>query len=253
MKLVKNNVVGAFGDKQVRWMIQEDIKHIVSGGWVIKCGSHGWKAFDGDGKWVLGIGYKNSKKAIIEAIYEYSDLVQKGIEEDARLEAEEDKKRAVEKAYGEFKKLELLMGGDENKEFKVGDFIQVDMGSMSKPNNIADYFESLYSWARVNRVNAKIEKVIELSNEDYDIFIEDFWSGCVAQMVNAQFVGGGSASDAKELDGADYMSIVNKPELMEIFRNSSYEIVNVIVSKNRKPIVVNPEGYNYPRYVGFAV
>lgn len=251
MKLVKQNVVGQYGDNEVHWMIQEDIKHIV-GGWIKKCGSHGWKAFDGDGKWILGIGYASNKKAMIEALYEHSEMIQNGIEEDARLEAEEDKKRAVEKAYGEFKKLELLMAKDE-KEFVVDSVIEVEMGSMSKPSHVADYFESLYSWASVSRGNAKVKKVIELSNEDYDVYIEDFWSGDVAKKVNDEFVGGGSASDAKELDGVDFMEILNNPKLMEIFRNSSYEIVNVIVSKNRKAVVVNPEGYNYPRYIGFAV
>lgn len=248
MKLSKNVVVDSFGDNEIRWMIQEDIKHVGAGAWIMKAGSHGWKAYDADGKWILGIGYKSKKSSMIEALYEYSEMVQNGIDEDARLEAEQDNQYRIEKAYGEFKKLEVCMVKDDN-EYNVDDLIQVEMSNMSKANSVSDHFSSLYKWAKVVKVNAKVVNVIEISNADYDVFIDDFYNNAVNELL----IGGGCASDDKAFEGLEFMEIINNKDLMEKWRESSYELVNMVVSKGRKSIVVNPEGYKYPRYIGFAV
>ena len=251
MKLVKKNVVNQYGDSEVHWMIAEDIKHIVSGGWIVRVGSYGWKAFDGDGKWISSIGYVSKKSAMIEALYEHSEMIQNGIDDELRKEAEQAKNYALEKAYGEFKKLEVCMVNDEN-EYKVGDLIDVEMSNMSKASSVSDHFASLYSWAKVVKNKAKVINVIELSNDEYDSFIDDFYGSEGALKVNEMLVGGGCASDDKVFDGLEFMEILNNKDLLAKWRESSYELVNMVVSKGRKSIVVNPEGYKYVRYMGFA-
>ena len=250
MKFIKKNVADIYGYMEVRWYIDESIEHIADGGYIIKNGSS-WNAYDGNGKW-LPIGNPRKKEWCIEALYDYSKAIQNGIDD---RQAEEDaymRKNALERAYGEFKKIEVCMAKDENV-YNVGDMINIELGSFSKPNSVADYFGVIYSYDNARKCVAKVINVIEIENSEYDIWIDDFYSGEVVEKIDGLLIGGGNASDNDIFEGVSMNSIFNNEHLMKVWNDSNYELVNVIVSKGRKSIMVNPEGFSYVRYMGFAV
>ena len=222
MKLVKDKIVDSYGDSSIHWVISEEIKNIKEGSYLVK-GSYGWDCYDADGR-RIDIGFASNKKDAIEKVYAYSLFVDELEAEKLREEQEKQKKFDIAKQFAEFKKNELELG-DGDKYYYEGQFIEVEMSGISKCNNIIDYFESVYLYGGVQKHKGKIEQVIELSNDEYDAFVESFWHG----------------------------EVFGNKSFEKIWHDSNYELLSAVVSKGRKAIMINSQGYDYARYIAFAV
>lgn len=246
MKFIKQNVDGA-----VQWVIDEEVKNIEAGSYLVK-GSYGWDCYSAKNR-RIDIGFASNKKDAIERVYAYSLFVDELEAEKLRLEAEENKKHEIAKQFAEFKKNELALG-DGDRYFGVGEFIEVEMSGMSKHNNIVDYFESVYIYGGVKKHAGKIEQVIELSNEEYDQFVESFWHGEVVEKMKPLLGDkGGNHSDNELLQGLGFDEVFGNKSFEKIWYDSSYELLSAVVSKGKKAIMVNSQGHDYARYIGFAV
>lgn len=250
MKLVKNKIVDSYGDSSIQWVISEEIKNIDEGSYLEK-GSYSWECYSVDNK-RIDIGFASNKKDAIEKVYAYSLMIDELKAEELRLQAEEDKKREIARQFAEFKKNELALGDD--RFFMVGQFIEVEMSGMSKHNNIVDYFESVYLYGGVQKHNGKIEQVIELSNDEYDEFVESFWDGDVVDKLKPLLGDkGGNHSDNPMLEGLSFDEVFGNESFKRIWHESSYELLSAVVSKGKKAIMINSQGHDYARYIAFAV
>ena len=251
MKLVKDKIVDSYGDSSIHWVISEEIKNIKEGSYLVK-GSYGWDCYDADGR-RIDIGFASNKKDAIEKVYAYSLFVDELEAEKLREEQEKQKKFDIAKQFAEFKKNELELG-DGDKYYYEGQFIEVEMSGISKCNNIIDYFESVYLYGGVQKHKGKIEQVIELSNDEYDAFVESFWHGEVPKKLEPLLAGkGGNNSDNEMLKGLSFDEVFGNKSFEKIWHDSNYELLSAVVSKGRKAIMINSQGYDYARYIAFAV
>ena len=250
MKFIKESFESDWGSKKVHWIIDEDIKHVVEGAYIVK-GAYQWDFYNGSRR--VDVGYASKKSDMIAKIYEYSESIDIYNAEQEIEQAKKDHKNNVAKQFGEFKKMELSLG-DGNRFFKVGEFVDAMMCQMSKNSNIVDYYESVYLYSPEVKVKARIEKVIELSNSEYDEYINNFFSGEVVDKLAIEFKGvGGNDSDSEMLKGIGFDGIMSNDRLKKEWFDSNFELVIAVVSDGKKAILVNPHGYDYARYVMFAI
>ena len=97
----------------------------------------------------------------------------------------------------------------------------------------------------------EIENIINISNQDYDFFVNNLltkFDGPLASLLDYR---GGNTSDyhnpeQMKDDYFGYLEEANKPEY------DPRSLGTLITSQNRVSIVVDPQGYDYARYVGFC-
>lgn len=249
MKFIKK-YVETNGVKKVHWVIDERVKNIVDGGYLIR-GSHGWLAFDGNHE-EIDIGECQKKSEAVKALYKYSETVEKGIQQERGDRYYKEQVEAAAKAYGELKKAELLIHGSskDDTNFALGELYEVEMGGIAKPKSVADYFSSLYKNFSVEKKMVKVDKVIELDSNDYDDYISDFYDEDLKH-VNEELSRGGTTSDSDMLIGKSFSDIHDDDKLKEEWFKSCFDLVTVIKAKNRKSIIISTRGYDYPCHIGF--
>ena len=226
MKLYKSVVEGYHGAKIIHWNIAEAIDGIVSGGYLVKEGNY-WVGYDGDDS-IIPIRYNQKlKKGLIEAIIEYSAELSNGVIDDEK--AKENSEMLID-AFSEFKLLELKHG--VHIDYEVGQMIDIQYSNRNKPCSMYFHFRDIYEFPEESKVvKGLIEKVVYLSNYDFDIYVEDLWECDVAQYMKDELRGLGG-----NMEGDEHV-----------------ECVVAVVSRGRKAIMVNPQGFDYARYVSVAV
>ena len=247
MKFIKK-YVEVHGVKKVHWIIDEHINNIVSGGYLVR-GAYGWIAYDGNNE-IINIGNCVKKADAVKAIYKYSNTIEQTVQKEKKERISYTQLSMTANAYGEYRKFELSLLSDTLK-YEVGELYEIEMGGIYKPNSVSEYFSSLYRNANIEKRIVKVEKIIHLSSEDYDEYIEDFHSED-AEMVNMLLSKGGSASDSDILQGKAYSEIINDEVLKKEWFASCYDLINVITAENRKSLLVSTQGYSYPIYIGFG-
>lgn len=227
MKLKKNIVVNAIGAKNIHWMIKDALHGIVSGGWLVKDGDY-WYGFDGDGV-QIPLRYNQRKKSdLIEAISEYAENSKNGV-----VDEEKRKEEEANKAYNfaEFKLMEFK--SSSNVEYKENDIIDIEVHVWNKPYSLGCHFEVMYKYPN-ELVKSKgfVEKVINVEPEELDDYIENFYDGDVAVKLKPELKGMGGSGD---IHGFDVIYLV------------------AVIAKGRKPLLINPEGFDYARYIALVV
>lgn len=249
MKFRKETVDTKYGDKMTKWWLDGGTKHLPTI-YMLK-GGYDWRVYDENDEMIKESLWAKlrTKKDAIEWIQGYDQAIDESIANEARLESERLKENAIireeEQAYNE----SFIKDVDVVFDKKVGDFINVQMFSLSKLNSFGDgaSFNKRYG-RQLKSSSAKIEHIKEVSQSEYDEFVFDFY-GC---SLSNSFSGGGTAIDNKEIEGYDsYFEL--PPELREFYNNNCYELVTVVIAKNRKPVVVNPQGFTYIRYAGLVI
>lgn len=242
------------GSVEVRWWFKEGTKYLPAVYAIKEC--YGWEIYDADGDcYTRGLDYysrlrtKADAKAYIEG---YDEMIEntKAIEaeEEARIIKEYEDRIALEKGY-----LENFLAPNKGIEVKAGDFIEVVSCGVSKVDNVGEGLkyvrESSYS------VNAKIVKVIEVNEEEYERFARRTLSNDEIfeyyKNEDGSYAGGCESEDPRLDNVENFFEISNDPELKEIFMDTRFEILNAIVCEGRNNIYVNTEGYGYARYLAF--
>ena len=100
------------------------------------------------------------------------------------------------------------------------------------------------------RGDAKIVKVLTVSNEKYEAFVRNSLGNDgdfeFAVEPGSDTTIGGSESNDPRLEAL----VPHSDEYMKIYRESMVQLVHAVVSPNRRTIYINSHGYNYARYIG---
>ena len=223
MKLSKNVVVNSIGAEKIHWMIKDELKGIVSGGWLLKDGNY-WYGFDGNGVQIPLKYNQRKKQDLIDAINEHVENLNDG-SFDIEREKINQSKRCY--AYAEYKLVEYK--NSLSVVYKEQDIIDIDFFCRNKQDSLGYYFEEVYNYPeQIKKMKGCIEKVIRLNPNEYDEYIEDLWSSDVAFKLKKELVDMGGSGVA---DGVDVVFLV------------------AIVADNKKSLLVNPEGFDYARYI----
>ena len=119
-------------------------------------------------------------------------------------------------------------------------YIKSSFPSLNKQDWITDY----HSQAS-NVCQAKIVKIVYLGTEDYQTFLYSLLS---SQEWLAK-EGGSSSHYISQKYGDDYDKLFKDKLEADRYRRECYEI-SILVTDRLEYILVNPEGYDYARYVG---
>lgn len=207
---------------------------------------YGYTVYDENGKMLtFHNDYLHTLKDVKEWIANYdanedARLAEKKAEDERReREYREERQRELEatKAYSKFV--------SQPKKHKEGDRLKIRCAAYSKPSTLGEAYESARTSGQIRE--AKVVKVINLSDEVFDAWINDVYA-IQSEEITTE---GGSASDDPRIPD-DLPCYKWTPEMMEIFRETSYELVHAVQSPHRKTFFINSEGYEYARYIHFA-
>ncbi|WP_415912408.1 hypothetical protein [Neptuniibacter sp. QD37_11] len=138
--------------------------------------------------------------------------------------------------------------------FQVGMLIDIVLPLANKNISMGDALQYALesNQLQMRPCRGLIAGVVALSNEDYDTFVTnlmdgyDFWTETEEDGIH-----GGTVSQDPRLQGKTFDEVINDPELSKIYNQTCREVVHVITSENREPIVANCEGQRCAKYAGF--
>ena len=120
--------------------------------------------------------------------------------------------------------------------------LQAKFAKLNKNNTVAEYRQEIAKGEyRID--DCKVTHTAILSDADYELFANtlltdyDWLSGL-----------GGSAVDMEPEPTGDFYEW--SPAQQEEFRSNSYRLVVAVISPKRTTLYVDPQGYQYARYVG---
>lgn len=238
----KKEKITLYGSEAIKWVVQHEFEHLENPVYILRN-----RVYDANDKmvWLPENRYKPSKKDLLISLSGYDEnvnkrLEQERIQEDKREQEYLERKAQEEKFIQGFKSYPKM-------DVKAGDLMKVNMSNLSKPNDLGEAY-----YYGVNEINAEIVKVIEISNEEWDLFSEAVLANdgmFELHKEDDKFVGG-----VKVLDDSLFNNVQEySKEYFEIFRKHGIQLLNALVSPNRPNIYVNSEGYSYARYVGFDI
>ena len=179
--------------------------------------------------------------------------------EDARLaevKAEEERYQAEQQARKdrENKLRDDFIDRPNLKEYKVGDRIKVIMGKLSKPDSIGEALDRVELPS-----DAKVVHITEVTVDEYKAAAARMYNGFKNEWLllegeaEHKFGGGyvgGAATDEPELQDKEWTDLDRDPRLKQLWFDTNYELITLIVAPGRQPLAINTSGYGYPRYAG---
>lgn len=121
-------------------------------------------------------------------------------------------------------------------------FASVRYPSLNKCDQIEEYLEQTESYLQ----RTLITEIITLSDEDYNQFTHSF-------LANQDWLKdkGGTNSSYESPTAKTYEQLCSNPKELEKWRAASY-LDGLLVTDGKNYVVVDPQGYDYARYVGFC-
>lgn len=118
--------------------------------------------------------------------------------------------------------------------------LQVKFAKLNKNNTVAEYQQEIAKGEyRVD--DCKVTHTAILSNEDYDVFANTL-------LTDYEWLEGMGGTEADiELEG-DFWEWTEAQR--DEFRKNSYRLVVAVIAPKRRTLYVDPQGYQYARYVG---
>lgn len=121
-------------------------------------------------------------------------------------------------------------------------FVTARFARLNKRNMLAEYQTEVDS-GKYHEQRCKVAEIAYLTPQEWDSFqerlLEDFtWLAGK----------GGSESDADLPEVEHFWEWT--PEQQDLFRKTAYSLVIAVVAKGRLTLYIDPQGYNYARYVG---
>lgn len=215
--------------------------------------------------------------AVKKWISEYDESYKAQKAEEERQAAEEERRyqekcEKINKLHNEY------INGVSNLEFKVGDFTQARFASANKDCSIGGYayscqkpeldeegkawiHDSKKGWhwhTPRNWYNEKVEivKVAEVTDEVYDHLVDNLLNSEALAATGVTNEHGGTKS-SYEVDESTYPEntffMRATEEEREAWRAKSWRVGAVVTAPNRRPFVVDTQGYSYARYVGLFI
>lgn len=119
--------------------------------------------------------------------------------------------------------------------------VECKFPSLNKCQRLDEYIEQLDD---TKMYRAAINRVVQLTNEDYDLWTNDLLDD---QEWLAKMGGSDSTAPLREVENwYNYTEAEQKLWLAE-----AYNLAVLVYAPNRPAILVDPQGYDYARYVGF--
>lgn len=120
--------------------------------------------------------------------------------------------------------------------------IKADFPKLNKNCTLAEYEKEMHSY---DTETVLVCEVITFNHKEFEYFCDNLMTGF--DWLNGR---GGTCSDYETDLTAD--QLFSNPEELEKYKDQVYVLGLLCVDgETGKTIVVNPEGYNYARYVGF--
>lgn len=246
MKFRKESFDCKYGDKKVKWWLDGGTEHLPTI-YLMKC-AYDWRVYDENDELVKESLWARlrTKKDAVEWVKGFDNAIDEAKQKE--LEAEQARQEAVKLELQDEKNFNDMYVTPVKCDFnnKVDDMINVKIFSMSKLNSLGEgYAYNKKHNKEPQTRQAKIQEIKKVSCDVYDEFIFDFYNCSLSN----SFTGGGSSIDDEMFEGYDnYFDLT--PELKKHYDDNCYELVTIVIAENRKPVVVNPEGFNYIRYAG---
>lgn len=132
----------------------------------------------------------------------------------------------------------------------MNDMIDVRFPSLNKRSNLIENDGAIAESNKVHR--CRVMKRLKVHNAVYNAMGNELLSDINDSLYESI---GGSRSDDPRLEGIDnFFTILNNPELKEIFMSTSYMmVVEVMNIDTGAAFYVNTEGHKYARFVGRAM
>lgn len=113
--------------------------------------------------------------------------------------------------------------------------------SLNKNQRIDEYLDQLET---TKTERTAINRVVQLTDEDYDLFTQDL-------LDDQEWLSGmGGSESTAPLRKVSDLEEYTKAE-MQLWIDECYHLSILVYAPNRSAILVNPEGSTYARYVGF--
>lgn len=182
----------------------------------------------------------------------------------AQEQAEEEAKyqaAAVIENAANSARIESMTTDTKQPEIALNQFIFAKFASLNKNCNIGGYISECCKpefkekiWQRVRWVEnpnwrvsrAKVSKIINMTAVDYDHFAVNLMES--RNDLFADFEGGTGSDFDCGRDIKEFWEM--SPAEQDEWRKGAYSLVALIQAPGRASFVVNPEGYDYARYVG---
>lgn len=112
-----------------------------------------------------------------------------------------------------------------------------------KAGDLEDHFR-IGAEYRLDSERCKVTELAMLTDEEYD----DFAANLMRDTAWLAGKGGDFSDDPRLSDVVDFYKMTE--EERNIFRSTCYRVVIAVKSPNRHSIFVDPQGYDYARYIG---
>lgn len=120
--------------------------------------------------------------------------------------------------------------------------LQVKFAKLNKNDTVAEYQQEIAK-GEYRVEDCKVTHTAILSNEDYDIFANTLLTD-YAWLAGM----GGSVADMEVEPTGSFYEWTEAQR--EEFRRNSYRLVVAVIAPKRRTLYVDPQGYQYARYVG---
>lgn len=127
--------------------------------------------------------------------------------------------------------------------FTVGQRLTGYWPTLNKNNTLAEYRNQVER----TRQLCEVERVLQVRDTEYDDMTQNFM---VAAKCTA-YGEGGTNSDADLPDAWQFFGENTTNAERDLFKRHAYSLVTVLTAPNRAPILIDRQGYDYARYVGF--
>lgn len=127
--------------------------------------------------------------------------------------------------------------------FAEGDYLTAQFTNISKLGTLDEYLQP--GRARVKTL-VKVQKALKLTNEQFDEFANNLLES------RSDLGKGGTATDSPLITQEDMGRSLSEmsPEKKAEWERTAYRLGTVVMAPDRATIVVDPQGYDYARYVG---
>lgn len=190
---------------------------------------YGYNVYNEEGRLLTDRSeYLYTLKDVKEWIASYDEREEVKLKEKAEEDAYRENEYIDLKAEETRLLEEFVSDTDIVPVIEVGDMLAIRLGNFSKPCNMGESLSNM----RQDSLLAEVVNVTNLSTEEFDTASKDLYNCFNGDwLLKGGNVGGVRVDD----DG------------------TKTELINIITADNRKPMVVNSEGYDYPRYTGIVV
>lgn len=185
-------------------------------------------------------------------VIEDNRLAEERLAEEKRIEENNKRMESIQVCNNAFK---LRIKNDY--KFHVGQRLMSKFASLNKNCTLGEYLfecnqpkeDKEFGGEHWSIIKCEVEQICEISNELYDEFVEGLMDNELGHKIGYNGKGGTDSDFIIEDENKQFYNLSEHERNMWL--KQSYRLVSVVSAPNRQPVLVDPRGYDYARYVGF--